>query len=342
MTVVRGFAAGDEGALVDAWNRAMPADPTTPGWFRDCVLLDPNFDPEGLRVAVTDAGEVAGCAYAVRRLTPPAPGTGLEPETGWIPFLFVAPEHRGGGLGRRLLDEVLAFLAGHGRTRVEFACYTPHYVLPGADPERYPAGCALLRQAGFETFSRPVAMDHGLAAYVTPDVVRALRERRESEGYRFRRPLDGELPELIRFAAEVFTPEWGEAIRRHGNPARLLVAVRESGAREGIVGRESGAREGIVGRESGAREGIVGFAAYGAYRGIAERFGPFGVDPAERGTGIGAILLHGAMTMMRAEGLHSSWFLWTGETGPAARLYAKAGYEVTRRFHVMRRTAEPG
>ncbi|NUW43143.1 GNAT family N-acetyltransferase [Nonomuraea rhodomycinica] len=325
MTVVRGFAAGDEGALVDVWNRAMPADPTTPGWLRDCVLLDPNFDPEGLRVAVTDAGEVAGCAYAVRRLTPPAPGAGLEPETGWIPFLFVAPEHRGGGLGRRLLDEALAFLAAHGRTRVEFACYTPHYVLPGADPERYPAGCALLRQAGFETFSRPVAMDRGLAAYVTPDVVRALRERRESEGYRFRRPLDGELPELIRFAAEVFSADWGEAIRGHGDPARLLVAVREGRDREG--------------RE---RERIVGFAAYGAYRGIAERFGPFGVDPAERGTGIGAILLHGAMTMMRAEGLHSSWFLWTGETGPAARLYAKAGYEVTRRFHVMRRTAAPG
>ncbi|MEV0201993.1 GNAT family N-acetyltransferase [Nonomuraea sp. NPDC050691] len=319
MTVVRGFAAGDEGALVDAWNRAMPADPTTPGWFRDCVLLDPNFDPEGLRVAVTDAGEVAGCAYAVRRLTPLAPGAGLEPETGWIPFLFVAPEHRGGGLGRRLLDEALAFLAAHGRTRVEFACYTPHYVLPGADPERYPAGCALLRQAGFETYSRPVAMDRALAAYVTPDVVRALRERREGEGYRFRRPLDGELPELIRFAAGVFNPEWGEAVRRHGDPARLLVAVREGSAR-----------------------GLVGFAAYGAYRGIAERFGPFGVDPAERGTGIGAILLHGAMTMMRAEGLHSSWFLWTGETGPAARLYAKAGYEVTRRFHVMRRTAGKG
>ncbi|MEV0149791.1 MULTISPECIES: GNAT family N-acetyltransferase [unclassified Nonomuraea] len=312
MTAVRAFAAGDEGALVDAWNRAMPADPTTLGWFRDCVLLDPNFDPEGLRVAVTAAGEVAGCAYAVRRLTPLAPGTGLEPETGWIPFLFVAPEHRGGGLGRRLLDEALAFLAAHDRTRVEFACYTPHYVLPGADPERYPAGCALLREAGFETVSQPVAMDRSLAGYVTPDVVRALRERREGEGYRFRCPGDGELPELIRFASREFSPEWGEAIRRLGDPARLLVAVRER---------------------------VVGFAAYGAYRGIAERFGPFGVDPSERGTGIGAILLHGAMTMMRAEGLHASWFLWTGQTGPAARLYVKAGYEVTRRFHVMRRSA---
>ena len=58
----------------------------------------------------------------------------------------------------------------------------------------------------------------------------------------------------------------------------------------------------------------------------------------ERGTGLGAVLLDAAMTRMRAEGLRASWFLWTGETGPAARLYGRAGYRVTRRFHVMRRT----
>lgn len=65
----------------------------------------------------------------------------------------------------------------------------------------------------------------------------------------------------------------------------------------------------------------------------------FGVDPEQRGTGLGKILLHLAMTMMRAEGLHSSWFLWTGEASPAGRLYTKAGYEITRRFHVMRKSA---
>ncbi|MEO3797652.1 GNAT family N-acetyltransferase [Nonomuraea sp. B10E15] len=311
MVTVRAFAPGDERSLVDAWNRSMPGDPTTSGWLRDCVLLDPNFDPEGLRVAVVD-GQVVGCAYAVRRLTPLAPGTDLEPETGWIPFFFVAPEHRGGGLGRRLVGEALAFLEGAGRTRVDFSSYTPNYVLPGADPELYPAGFRLLESLGFRTLYSPVAMDRTLVGYVTPEDVHELRARRESEGYVFRNPAVGELPELIRFAADAFNPDWGEAIRHHRDPDRIVIAKKD---------------------------GIVGFALYAAYRGIPERFGPFGVDPGQRGTGLGKILLHLTMTMMRAEGLHSSWFLWTGETSPAGHLYTKAGYEITRRFHVMRREA---
>ncbi|MCA2219614.1 GNAT family N-acetyltransferase [Nonomuraea aurantiaca] len=311
MVTVRAFASGDEISLIDAWNQSMPGDPTTSGWFRDCVLLDPNFDPEGLRVAVID-GRVAGCAYAVRRLTPLAPGTDLEPETGWIPFFFVAPEHRGAGLGRRLLGEAVAFLEAQGRTRIDFSSYTPNYVLPGADAALYPDGFRLLGGLGFETLYSPVAMDRTLVGYVTPAEVHALRAKRESEGYAFRSPREGELPELIRFAADVFNPDWGEAIRQHRDTKRMMIAKKAE---------------------------IVGFALYGAYRGIPERFGPFGVDPGERGTGLGKILLHLTMTMMRAEALHSSWFLWTGEAGPAGHLYTRAGYEVTRRFHVMRRSA---
>jgi GNAT superfamily N-acetyltransferase len=311
MVTVRAFAAGDEVALVDAWNRSMPGDPTTAAWLRDCVLLDPNFDPAGLRVAVVD-GRVAGCAYGVRRLTPQAPGCDLEPDTGWVPFFFVVPEQRGHGLGRRLLGEALDFLRERGRTRVDFASYTPHYVLPGVDVELYPDGFGLLRGLGFETRSSPVAMGRTLVGHVPPDEVRGLRAARESEGYVFRPPVDGELPELIRFAAGAFNPDWGEAIRRHADPQRMVIAKKEQ---------------------------IVGFAVFGAYRGIRERFGPFGVDAGERGTGLGKILLHLTMARMRAEGLHSSWFLWADEASPAGHLYSKAGYEVTRRFHVMTRTA---
>ncbi|MET8867930.1 GNAT family N-acetyltransferase [Nonomuraea sp. NPDC004580] len=311
MVTLRPFQPGDETPLVEAWNRSMPADPTTAGWFRDCVLLDPNFDPEGLRVAV-NGDDVVGCAYAVRRLIPLAPGTGLEPDAGWIPFFFVVPEHRGGGLGRRLLQEAVAFLEGLGRTKVEFSSYTPHYVLPGADAELYPAGFRLLGELGFQTLYSPVAMDRTLVGYQTPPGVHDLRRQREREGYVFRSPETGELPELIRFAADAFNPDWGEAIRQHRDPARIVIVKRDH---------------------------IVGFALYAAYRGIPERFGPFGVDPGLRGTGLGKILLHLTMTRMRAEGLHSSWFLWTGATSPAGHLYTKAGYEITRKFHVMRRSA---
>ncbi|GAA4091532.1 GNAT family N-acetyltransferase [Nonomuraea soli] len=295
---VRTFLPGDEQALVEAWNLSMPADPVTSRWWRDKVLLDPNFDPGGLIVA-DDAGRVAGCAYAIRRLTPLAPGLDLEPETGWIPFLFVTPEHRGSGLGARLLEAALEFL--RDRRRVDFACYTPHYLLPGVDPELYPAAGALLRGRGFEKVTTAVAMDRGLAAYAPPPTGLP-------SGYEVREPVDGELPELVRFAAG-FNPDWGEAIRKFRDNARLLIARNDR---------------------------IVGFTAYGAYEGPAERFGPFGVDPEERGAGLGKILLHRTLARMRAEGLHTAWFLWTGQDTPAYHLYLKAGFHVTRTFDVMR------
>ena len=39
---------------------------------------------------------------------------------------------------------------------------------------------------------------------------------------------------------------------------------------------------------------------------------------------------------MRAEGAHSAWFLWTGEDSPAGHLYRSTGFDVVRRFEVMR------
>ncbi|MFG2397481.1 carbohydrate ABC transporter permease [Streptomyces lydicus] len=102
---------------------------------------------------------MVGAAYAVRRRTPLA-GTDLEPENGRILFFFVDPAHRRGGLGRRLLTDALQWLRGHGRTRVCFAAYAPHYVLPGLDRAAYPVYCeaAELDGAGRGTVFRRITL----------------------------------------------------------------------------------------------------------------------------------------------------------------------------------------
>lgn len=310
MTTYRPYRHDDLASIVDVWNASMPADPVTLDWFTDFVLLDPNFDPGGLIVACSATNDVVGCIHAARRLTPIF-GTDLEPDTGWIPLFFVSPGERGHGIGSALIDSGLDFLA---RRRVDFGCYTPNYFLPGIDPDVYPDGLRLLRNKGFVVRSSPVAMDRSLVGYAPPADVLKLREDRAADGYVFRRASAGALPDLIRFAASTFSADWGEAIRdavRRGLPLdRIIVAWR------------------------GDR--IVGYAMYGAYRGIRERFGPFGVAPDQRGSGLGKILLHESLRAMRAEGLHTAWFLWTDEDSPAGRLYLHAGFRVTRRFHVMR------
>ncbi|MEU3829141.1 GNAT family N-acetyltransferase [Streptomyces sp. NPDC029080] len=312
----RGFRAGDGPRLVEAWRRAAPADPITPDRFRSLVLLDANFDPEGLRIAA--AGDrVLGAAYAVRRLRPMA-GTDLEPEQGWIPFFFVDPAARGRGLGRRLLTDALDWLHRHGRTRVDFSSYTPNYVFPGLDTEAYPAAAGLLESLGFRTLYEAAAMDRGLVGYRVPEEVTSRLDALTARGHRFATPRDDDLVDLLALAGTHFGPDWACTIRDSlaaGTPLDRIVTARDPGGR------------------------MVGWAMHGAFESVDERFGPIGVLEETRGTGLGEVLLHLVLERMRARRAHSAWFLWTGEQSPAGHLYRKAGFTTTRRFRVMRRQA---
>lgn len=311
---IRGFRAGDGPQLVAAWLLGLPADPITADRFRSLVLLDTNFDPEGLRVAV-DGGRVVGAAYAVRRTTP-LTGADLEPEQGWIPFFFVVPAARGHGLGRRLLTDALDWLHGHGRTRVDFSSYTPNYVLPGLDAEAYPEAAGLLESLGFRTRYEAAAMDRSLVGYRFPEDVACRLAELTARGYRFTTPSDDDLVDLVALAGRHFNPDWARAIREcmaAGTPLDRVVVARDPSS------------------------ALVGWAMHGAYESADERFGPFGVLEEMRGTGLGEILLHLVLERMRARGAHSAWFLWTGERSPAAHLYRKAGFTTTRVFRVMRR-----
>ncbi|MGA8113176.1 MAG: GNAT family N-acetyltransferase [Actinocatenispora sp.] len=313
MATVREFRVGDGERLVDAWRRSVHNDPVTPRRFRDLVLLDPNFDPAGLRVAL-DGDRIVGAAYAVRRRVAMV-GADLEPGNGWIPFFFVVPEARRRGVGDAVLRSALDWLRHQGHTTVEFSSYTPNYILPGLDAAAYPCALRLLERHGFRTRYEAAAMDRGLVDYAVPadvaDRIRALT----ADGYTFGTPTDDELVDLVRLANDEFNPDWARAIRAcvtAGTPTDRIVTAREP---DGT---------------------LVGWAMHEAYEGMTERFGPFGVLESRRGTGLGKVLLHLTLERMRALGAHSAWFLWTGEKSPAGQLYLRTGFTVTRRFRVMR------
>ncbi|MEF3307089.1 GNAT family N-acetyltransferase [Paenibacillus sp. GYB003] len=314
--VYRHYASGDEKAIVELWNDCLHHDPITPLRFRNMVLLDANFDPEGLRLAF-EGERLVGFVYSVRRLLPMV-GTELEPDNGWITAFAVAPDKRRQGIGSRLVREAFDFLIRHGRKHVFFSSYAPNYFVPGVDEESYPEGYAFLLKHGFARLYSPVAMDYSLVRYSMPDDVKALKRAREAEGYAFGLAQDRDLVDVIRFAGDVFNPDWGRAIREgvlRGLPLSAIHVARENGR-------------------------LVGFCMHAGYEGVAERFGPFGVDPSQQGKGLGKILLHDCLTNMRAQGLHGAWFLWTGETTTAGHLYKKLGFEITRRFHVCKKSFE--
>jgi len=307
----RHYRPGDEAQIVELWNRCLAHDPITPERFRNLTLLDANFEPEGLQTAF--AGDrLVGALYGVRRLVP-MHGTDLEPDNGWIPWFFVDPEFRRRGIGARLMALAESFFIRCGRKQLYFSPYAPHYIVPGIDEAGYPEGYRFLLAMGFSRLYSPVAMDRSLVDFTVPDEVAQLKRQREAEGYTFGTAQDRDLYELIRFATDVFNPDWGRAIREGVLRGLKLSSIHV--ARRG--------------------DKLVGFCMHGGYEGVRERFGPFGVDPAEQGKGLGKILLCDCLFSMRAQGLHSAWFLWTGEKTPAGRLYLKTGFQITRSFHVM-------
>ncbi len=308
---VRHYESGDEQILVNLWNDSVQEDLMTLQRFRDLVLLDANFDPDGLKLA-WEGGQLVGCSYAVRRKLP-MHGTELEPEHGWIPFFFVHPSARRKGVGTELLEQSSEFLRQLGRKKVFFASYAPNYIVPGIDKEAYPSGAALLERLGFQRQYTAAAMDLSLVGFTMPPEIAELIEQREQEGYCFRPVKLGDLYKTIQLANDEFNPDWGRAIR------------------EGVLRNLPMEQIMIVERA----DEIRGFVMYGGYEGIPERFGPFGVHSEERGKKLGKILLYQCLAAMKAKGLHSAWFLWTGETSPAGHLYRQAGFEVTRRFDVM-------
>ncbi|WP_407271566.1 GNAT family N-acetyltransferase [Radiobacillus sp. PE A8.2] len=313
MITYRYYQSGDEKQIVNVWNDCLTNDPVTAKRFRNLVLLDANFDPEGLRLAFK-GDQLIGCVYAVRRLLPMF-GTELEPDNGWIPFFFVHPSHRKTGIGEQLLDEAIAFLKEKGRKHVFFSSYAPNYILPGIDEAAYPEAYQFLQAQGFNKLYSPVAMDRNLVDFYVSDEVKELKAKREAEGYAFTLAEDKDLYEVIQFANVKFNPDWGRAIREgvlQGLPMERIFVARQDGK-------------------------VVGFCIFGGYEGVPERFGPFGVDPDQQGKGLGKLLLHLCLQQMKAESLHGAWFLWTGEKSAAGYLYKKTGFEITRTFHVMKK-----
>jgi ribosomal protein S18 acetylase RimI-like enzyme len=286
------------GALLELWRQVMPRDAPDLDRFRDIALLDRAFRPEGL-VMLWRGSRLIGFGYAV-----------AAQSRGWLVSLGVAEDERGRGHGDRILRSCLTFLAAAGCTSAELGGRGERYLLPGADPVAYPAFRRLLLAAGFRLAGETFAM----ACPLSPEDSPAPADR-PGDGYAFRHPGDGDLPELLRVAAE-FGPGWRGLIRGHlartGDTMNLWVACSGDGS-------------------------ICGFAGFELFPGCPGRFGPMGVLPAARGSGAGGRLLRLSLSSLARRGRRSAWFLWGPESESGQRMYASAGFSVNRRFEFFRR-----
>jgi mycothiol synthase len=310
-TTIRAYRGSDETPFIALWNAAMTHDRINESVFRTRVLLDANFNPDGLLVAETD-GELRGFVLSLTRQVPLFL-QGLEPEVGWITAFGVHPQHRRQGIGRQLCDAALARLASMGRKRALISPYTPNYFIPGVDVDAYADAMAFLQATGWQTTSMPISMRAELTGFQIPDDILELEQRRANEESIIVRPVKSyDLPELMPFIATRFGWDWLRFAQEY------LLELFGPGSDEICF---------LVASQSGH---TVGYCQQ-----KRERFGPFGVAEEMRNKGIGRLLLFRCLAAMQAQGFHCAWFLWTGKD--AARLYALAGFRQARQFAVMKR-----
>lgn len=305
------YRPGDEAAILGIWRHALPGDAIDEATFAARVLADVNFEDDGILVARQDDQPV-GFALAVVRRVPMAPDAGLDPGTAWLFAFGVDPASQARGAGRALVDAAEAFARARGRRRMVVSGYPPGYVWPGVDRAAYPAAAALLEARGYTVVEEAIAMDRSLVGHRTPADVAALEARLAKAGYAFGPLSPRHVRGLFDMTSRSFGADWTracrEAVARQLPWDRILVCTRG--------------------------DAVCGFAMVGAYDTLPERFGPFGVDPALRGLGLGKVLLYRAMADLAARGHHSTWFLWSETEGPAATLYRRTGFTPTRTFTV--------
>jgi len=306
---VRPYRPADEQQVLHVWNAAMWADPIDASGFRRTVLLDPNCRPEGLQVAEAGA-DIAGFMLALHRRVPNF-RDGLQADQAWITAFGVLPNARRQGVGQRLLDASLAYAESDGARVVRIAPYVPNYVIPGVDVAAYPEAVALLERDGFTVTSRPLSMRAELTGFRIPEQIAQTAERLAAEGIVIRPAVATDIPQVLDFAARLFSWDWWS------NATEVLGALFAGGSSRGV---------GMWVAYNGGQ--LLGYSMH-----RAERFGPFGVDPALRSRGIGRVLLAETLLGMRRQQFHAARFLWTSDS--AARLYAQCGFREVRRFAVM-------
>ncbi|MEM0459178.1 MAG: GNAT family N-acetyltransferase [Thermofilaceae archaeon] len=304
-----------EDDLVRLWNRWLRYDPISISIFERKVLLDPNFDGEGLKLAVS-GGRIVGFSLCILRRYPLF-YQGLEERRGWITALAYDPEFP--EAGRALMEASLEYFKGKGRSEVLFSPYTPNYFFPGVDPDRYAWLLELLERHGFARLYEALSMDAQLwPDYTLPAEVEELEKKLEGEGVEVRPLETRDIYPLLRFLERSFPADW----------YRHALELLQSGCEKGQI------LVAVKGDE------VVGYCQYWHsedyhWHKPGAHFGPFGVREDMRGKGIGTVLLARCLWEMRRRGIHNAFVLWTDEQ--AARLYSRFGFKVTRRYFIMRR-----
>ncbi len=305
------FTSDNLDSVLKLLQKELPVERLSEADFARKVLLDTNFDPSGAYLATDEKGAAIGFALSIKRKRPLEDGV-PDLERGWITLFAVESSMQRQGIGTALFDMAEEWLLAHGCSSVWISPYAPNYWTPGVDAAVNPAALSFLSQRGYRTAVRPLAMEALLAEnWTIPPSVSSRMARLHSAGLEILPFETSSILPLTDFMTREFPGDWQRYLRE----TMLDMVAGRRPPKELLLAFDRGI--------------LVGFA-----QSEAERFGPVGVAAAERGRGVGAVLLYQSLARMKARGHTRAWFMWTNDE-TADRLYSPAGFTVTRRFEVM-------
>lgn len=265
--------------------------------------------------------------FALLRAPRPREMPSQAGSTGHISFLLLDPEAPDGETVA-LLDATIAALRRAGAARIKFGGDYGHFfpglpLSPDAHSERLGR---LLRARGFRLGQ--VVEDLSIDLGTDPAAGSGSPDRIETclpSGYGFKCFEPGLRGVLDRFLARSFPGRWSMEIRealacgmRHQD---LALAVCE-----GTDAGEVAAFARIA--DAGTRLLIPSVFWRRALGPGAGGLGPIGVDPAERGRGLGMGMLRACMLELRGRGVRTMGVDWTDQ----GAFYGKAGFRSWRRY----------
>lgn len=290
--------------------RSLTADLVTEDRFLRQVQLDPNFRKEGCHFAFIDEEPVGCCISVARRV--PVEGQIIDQDRGYLWVMGVLPEFEGKGIGSELLRRAEEYLRSAGKKVCMASCYSPGYFWPGVDVKAYSRGLSFLLNRGYEEVYRPISCQTCLLNLAKPSWVNDFEVKAEALGIQFSHDPRFYTSQTLRFARTEFGPDWAKFFR--DSVLRQLDGDLRTGTVVAVQGGE-----------------VLGFAHFDG-----ERFGPIGIGQHSRGKGLGQILMWKALERQRAAGFENSWFMWSDDK-TLDRLYRHAGFEIVRRFALLRK-----
>ena len=303
---IQNYNQNYEQAVVDLWNQCLPFDPLTVHKFRKQALLDDNFDPSLCYAALCDQKPV-GFLLATRRKFPYLE-RGLEPERGWINVLFVHPDYRRQGIGRRLVEKAETDMKERGANNVTVAAYSPNYFFAGIDADNYPEAICFFEKHGYISGDQHYSMCRDLHGYQLSESTQKKKVEAEAKGYRFIQFNYAYALDLLRFLKNEFGGGW---------------------KRNALISMQNDEAEDLILLVLDHEENIVGFCMR-KIDGNPMRFGPIGISEKARNAGLGGILLELQMAEMAKKGIYHMYFVTTDE--PGRRYYERHGLNVFRSF----------